>query len=70
MTSDMVRISNLEPFKGPSWNIVLTLFALLPAVSGHTLAAEGAPLSMAVSAASAGRVAHVDTAAVGGLAAR
>lgn len=38
-------------------------------VSRHTLAAEGAPLAVTAAAVAAGRIAHVDTAAVGGQAA-
>lgn len=39
-------------------------------VPRHTLAAEGAPLAVTAAAVAAGRIAHVDTAAVGGQAAR
>lgn len=39
-------------------------------VSRLTLAAEGAPVSVAAAVAATGRNAHVDTAAVGGAAAR
>lgn len=39
-------------------------------MSRFTLAAEGAPISVAAAVAAAGRNAHVDTAAVGGAAAR
>lgn len=38
-------------------------------VSRHTLAAEGAPLAVTATTVAAGRIAHVDTAAVGGQAA-
>ncbi|TNN58392.1 hypothetical protein EYF80_031403 [Liparis tanakae] len=44
--------------------------AMVPCVSRHTLAAEGAPLAVTATPVAAGGVAHVDTAAVGGQAAR
>lgn len=44
----------------------LTLFTLVSCVSRHTLAAKGAPLAMTATAVATGRIAHVDTAAVGG----
>lgn len=49
--------------------IWLTFFTLLSRVSGHTLAAEGAPLPMTAAAMAAGWKAHVDTAAISGQAA-
>lgn len=45
---------------------ILTLFTLVSCVSRHTLAAKGAPLAMTATAVATGRIAHVDTAAVGG----
>lgn len=39
-------------------------------VSRHTLAAEGAPLAVTATPVATGRIAHVDTAAIGGQAAR
>lgn len=39
-------------------------------VSRHALAAEGAPLAVTATPVAAGRIAHVDTAAIGGQAAR
>lgn len=53
--------------EGAFW---LTLFTLWPRVSRHALAAEGAPLAMTAALVAAGWVAHVDTAAIGGQAAR
>lgn len=53
-----------------SKRVWLTLLTLVSRVSRHTLAAEGAPLAVTATAVAAGRVAHVDTAAVSGQAAR
>lgn len=47
----------------------LTFFTLVAHVSGNTLAAEGAPLTMTSTTMATGRIAHVDTAAVCGQAA-
>lgn len=48
----------------------LTFFTLVAHVAGNTLAAEGAPLTVTATTDATGRIAHVDTAAVCGQAAR